>query len=490
MGKRKLLLLCFVGVVVIFGDAANIPLKTGSSTTRSTPEILAKLGNITSRPPTRTEPGNSTLAIVNGTLKVAKEGHIYSEVVTDPRYNINITKISGEWYPILLTRTAAKLWSECFRSKYPKSNASQETCFLVNYTILDDEIDNTTLRMNFSRGNQFTIVEAELIPDEGQHRSYRKWLTYWPNGGEVPTFFKLNQFKSQIFPFHVQCLFAETTVTSFVALGSLEKNQPRYTWLLVVDFDLKGVVKPDWIIFGRVAEADFTEKISAAAWDTILSIVEGISGLDLNDTLSHQQDDCKIVKFTPPAIGLRYNLNLTMIMGRWYPVMLSKTAASLWSQSFNLEHETIDTIRESCFLIDYEITEDFGDYNKTMNIKISRGNESTNVEAFLLRDKGHRVNLNRNIFSESTLTSIVAAGFLAKNQTRYGWLLVVDSDIHQKFFPDWSILARVKDGISEAALNTVFSIVEGITGLDDRAVATLNHTQSDCRGSAYSNFNE
>ncbi|CAL8069555.1 unnamed protein product [Orchesella dallaii] len=180
-----------------------------------------------------------------------------------PRYHLKLDKMFGRWYPVLLTRTAANLWSESFGKDHPGTNTSQENCFFVDYKMSSEEGNfSITLDMTLSRGNLSTTLEAILLADE-KHPGFSKWVIPWPNG--------------------------ENTLTAIVAVGPEKVNQTRYTWLLTVDCDLKGIVLPDWTLLARVEEE---EGISNATIHTISHIVDGIHGLHINDTLSHQPSDC------------------------------------------------------------------------------------------------------------------------------------------------------------------------------------------------------
>jgi len=54
-----------------------------------------------------------------------------------------------------------------------------------------------------------------------------------------------------------------------------------------VDCDINGIVEADWAVMARVPEG-----ISNATSTAILAIVEGLKGLQVDNAITYQSDDC------------------------------------------------------------------------------------------------------------------------------------------------------------------------------------------------------
>ncbi|CAL8112501.1 unnamed protein product [Orchesella dallaii] len=181
---------------------------------------------------------------------------------------------------------------------------------------------------------------------------------------------------------------------------------------------------------------------------------------------------------TPP----RYHLKVDKMIGQWYPAYLTSTAAKLWSDSFSKKHPDSVTTAETCFLVEISLIKEPDSYDDLMvlNLTFSKGGKSAAVEAVLVPDQQHWDFSKWGISwtsGETTLTSIVLIG-PGNNSTRYSYLLWVDCDLSGVVPPDWVVLGRTDEGISEDRWSFISSVIEGMKWL--RLNDTLKHQPSDC----------
>lgn len=62
------------------------------------------------------------------------------------------------------------------------------------------------------------------------------------------------------------------------------------------------------------------------------------------------------------------------------------------------------------------------------------------------------------------------------------WLLTVDCDLNGLVEPDWAVLARVPERLSNQTLATILAIVEGLKGLT--VENSLAYQSDDCHSIA------